>query len=220
MGSKKLQEEGIDFLRTMPDNEVNSRNIDLKNLGLPEIYKEFFIKSSSFINEITTSYDSKSVDIKEKLKYLKIYFKQDENNIFSIGFSISSEIDDLFGINDSFFIINTNNELEEITDQSVFKKHTLNFANKLLPIINAKTKFNDTEMHNTQVIYYNLKDVFFFMVKHFTQPTQYSKLFFQMIKFEKTVTEKNNQNKLSLVVRAESESKSTSESYDFGTVYP
>ncbi|WP_445458231.1 hypothetical protein [Flavobacterium sp. HNIBRBA15423] len=234
MEAKELQEKGKDkallnkfilsidkFFDIMPYEQVESRNEDLVNLKIDEINKDFSINSKSFIETIVNSNRNTPVEIRKTLEYLKIYFVQLDNGSFSICFSISSKQNCDFGEHDSFLKIDENKNLIEIK-KTEFKKHHLKYKNNLLPTINSKTKIDDKEINNTEVISYKLKDLYLFLIYHFLLQSdyEYSKLYFKMIKFEKNVKVSNNQNKLSLVVRAEKSSKDKGEYYDFGTIYP
>ncbi|MDR7210517.1 hypothetical protein [Flavobacterium piscis] len=235
MGKQKLQEKvdkkaflesfiklGIDFLKTMPEEEVNSRNKDLRKLNLTtNMIYDFSIDSENFIFEIYNSYENKPTEIKRKLDYFKIYFIQDDNDLFSICFSLSSEETEKYEDNDSFFKINCKNEIEKM-EKDEFIKYSKNYRDKLLQTINSQTMIDGVEIKNTEAISYKLKDLYFFILKHFLiKPiSDYSKLSFQMIKFEENVEEQNNRNKLSLVVRAEDDTKGKGDAYNFGTVYP
>lgn len=209
-------------LKIMPDEEVDSRNEALRKLAIDNMIYDFSIDSENFIFEIFNSYDNASIEEKKKLDYFKIYFIQDDNDQFSICFSISSVETEKFDDKDFFFKINTK-KIEKIGKEA-FIKYSDNYKNKLLQTINSQTSIGGLQIKNTEAVSYKLKDLYFFILKHFlinSKPeSSYSELFFEMIKFEETVEESVNQNKLSVVVRAQSPLKGRAEAYDFGRVYP
>ncbi|KIX20183.1 hypothetical protein SY27_13625 [Flavobacterium sp. 316] len=237
MGKQVLQEKSInkalfeilkiDFLDIMPDEIVNSRHKRLKNLIIENMKYNFSINAKSFIKEIIDSYKNLNVEIKKITDYFKIYFIEDDNKNFSICFSISSLENMGIGKEDIFFKIADNEELEKLEKDnngeiSYFKKGCEKFQNNLLKDINLKTKINDQEMKNTEVISYKLKDIYLFIIRHLLleYENDYSKLFFQMIIFEEKYNEKKYQNKLSCVVRAKNNDLQQGKAFDFGTVYP
>ncbi|QSW88059.1 hypothetical protein J0383_17515 [Flavobacterium endoglycinae] len=213
----------IEVLDIMKEDQVISRIANLKSLELEDMEYDIFINSKSFVYEIFVFYDSMPIEIKKTLEYFKIYFIQDDDNRFSICFALSSEKTEKSVTNDFFFKIN-GREIEKM-DVNEFIKYTKNYQNKLLPRINSQTMINGLPMRNTETISYKLKDLYFFIIKHFLirQNYKYTELYFQMIQFEKTTEEQNNRNKLSLVVRAQGTDifiDNKGDAYDFGTVYP
>ncbi|BFM41597.1 hypothetical protein CFS9_02380 [Flavobacterium sp. CFS9] len=209
-------------LKIMPDVEVDSRNEALRKLAIDNMIYDFSIDSENFISEIFNSYDNAPIEEKKVLDYFKIYFIQDDNDQFSICFSISSVETEKIGDKDFFFKINTH-KIEKI-EKEAFIKYSTNYKNKLLQTINSKTWIGGLQINNTEAVSYKLKDLYFYILKHFlinsTPESSYSELFFEMIKFEETAQESINQNKLSVVVRAQSVSKGRAQAYDFGRVYP
>ncbi|CAM3883245.1 MULTISPECIES: hypothetical protein [Flavobacterium] len=235
MGKQKLQEKSInkafleilkiDFLDIMPDERVQPRHERLEKLNIKNMKYNFSINAESFINKIIDSYKNLNVEIKKTTDYFKIHFIEDDNKKFSICFSISSLENMEIGKEDIFFKIDGNDELEKLEKDNngeipYFKKGRQEFQNNLLKDINLNTKINGQEMENTEVISFKLKDVYLFIISHFLLENDYSKLFFQMIIFEKEYSEKKHQNKLSCVVRAKDNYLKQGEAFDFGTVYP
>jgi hypothetical protein len=236
MELEKLQEKGIeksfleilkiDFLDIMPENDVISRRNNLQNLHIKDMKYEFSVDAINFISTIAEFYKLATIETKKELEYFKIHFIQDENGTFSIGFSLSSK-NDSNEKNDSFYRIiyieqtestEKLGTLKKIDNREEFEKSTSLYETNLLPEIKTRTR---TEK-NTQLIFYKIKDIYLFFINHFllNHDLGYSKLVFEIIKFEKTPKDPNNKDKLGLVVRAENSSKDKSESYDFGTVYP
>lgn len=227
MELEKLQEKSIDegfleilkidFLDIMLEEDVTARKFSIKSFGIQNLKYEFLVNAASFTSTIKNFYSDVPVELKRELEYFKIYFIQDEKDIFSICFSISSKENQNNGPNDSFYTIDSNEELIKI-DKFDFEKYKEKFRVNLLQVINIASK---TE-NNTEIISYKLKDVYLFIIKHFLvmNKSDFPKLLFELIKFEKTVKEPNSRNKLSLVVRAESINKDKGDAYDFGTVYP
>jgi len=231
MELEKLQEKGINklleilqigFLDIMPEEDVVSRRNNLQNLHIKNMKYEFSVDAIDFISKIAKFYELATIEIKKELEYFKVHFIQDEKGIFSIGFSLSSN-EKSNEKNDSFYRIISTQSTEKIEvlkkiDRVDFEKSTSLYETNLLPGIKTSTK---TEK-NTQLIFYKIKDMYLFFINHFllNHESGYSKLVFEIIKFEETSKDPNNKNKLGLVVRAESASKGKSESYDFGTVYP
>lgn len=220
--SKNFETFAPIVLKIMPDVEVDSRNEALRKLAIDNMIYDFSIDSENFISEIFNSYDNASIEEKKVLDYFKIYFIQDDNDQFSICFSISSVETEKIGDKDFFFKINTQ-KIEKI-EKEAFIKYSNNYKNKLLQSINSKTWIGGLQIKNTEAVSYKLKDLYFFILKHFlinAKPeSSYSELFFEMIKFEENAEEPTNQNKLSIVVRAQSVSKGRAQAYDFGRVYP
>jgi hypothetical protein len=236
MELENLQEKGIDksfleilkidFLDIMLENDVISRRSNLQNLHIKNMKYEFSVDAMNFISTIAEFYKVATIEIKKELEYFKIHFIQDEKGTFSIGFSLSSK-ENSNEKNDSFYRIipiehteptEKPGILKKIDTRVEFEKSTHLYETNLLPEIKTRTK---TEK-NTQLIFYKIKDIYLFFINHFllNHELGYSKLVFEIIKFEETPKDPNNKNKLALVVRAESSSKDKSESYDFGTVYP
>ncbi|MCC9016363.1 hypothetical protein [Flavobacterium lipolyticum] len=219
---KKFETLAPVVLKTMPDEEVYLRNKALRKLEIRNMIYDFCIDSKNFISEISSSYDNAPVEEKKKLDYFKIYFIQDDNDRFSICFSISSVETEKFGDKDFFFKIKAK-KIEKIEKED-FIKYSNNYKNKLLQTINTQTRIGGLQIKNTEAVSYKLKDLYFFILKHFLNNSKpessYSELFFEMIKFEETNEEPTNQNKLSIVVRAQSVSKGKAQAYDFGRVYP
>ncbi|OXB14648.1 hypothetical protein, partial [Flavobacterium tructae] len=118
--SKNFETFAPVVLKIMPDEDVDSRNEALRELAIDNMIYDFSIDSENFISEIFNSYDNAPIEEKKVLDYFKIYFIQDDNDQFSICFSISSVETEKIGDKDFFFKINTQ-KIEKIEKEAFIK---------------------------------------------------------------------------------------------------
>lgn len=204
---------GDKFFQKIPIAIYEQLKVNLVNLQITELQKDFTIDARLFINKIATIINDSNADINLQIEYLKIYFIQNDSNCFSICFSISSEKDVSMGINDSFFIIR-NGGFESIPINDFVSLHKT-YKDNLLKRINFETKVN-----NTEVISYKLKDVYLFIINHILID-KYTHLLFETIQF-KTADTNRKANMIGLAILA-TDSVNTNlkgSPYDFGTIYP